>query len=353
MRTFVIILALCSFLLPGLALANGYDVYACPVAWSPDGKQVAAIIGLDWPYHSGSAQGELVLADHRGHCEPLLAGELASPCFGPYGEWLLVVLDGDLVAYNLEHGNAVWLTVRGDVLDCCFAPQLEPEQPITVFFSAGNRFYGSDVYAMEFSPDGGSLPGLVTHTGLSASGFGPSVSPDGMQVLFLHQYGFDGPEDSAAYERVYWMPTVDIAQQLTLPQQRADDYHESNIVWLDSDTVLFQRGGWGDWRLIRKELPDGAEIIVLTDAQQPSVSADGEWLAFTRRKYSEKEETQYDWELPSSVWAQKVGMRRLRRISEPGVYAAHPALSPDGSRIAWLEWGGNGVQLRQLRLGSN
>ncbi len=354
MRYFIFCFALLCLLAPGMAWANGYDAYANPVAWSPDSKQAAYIQADAWPYASGPANGDLVLADTRNHREVLLSGELTSPCFSPDGKYLAVVLDGDLVAYQLEAGHAYWLTVRGDVLDCCFAPVPGRDGAQRVIFSAGERFYGSKIYSMPFSPEAEAQPELVTNTGAGISCFGPAPAPDGRRFLFLHQYSYEVPDSSAVYERLYWLADgeAQVAQQLTLPQQREDDYHESNVCWLDADTIVFQRGGWGDWRLIRKDLVSGDESILFTDAQQPSLSADGAWLAFTRRDYRAKEEAEYAWDVPGSVWVQKVGTRRLRKVSANGLDAAHPAVSPDGTRVAWLQWDGVNLALRQARLGN-
>jgi Tol biopolymer transport system component len=340
-------------LLPRIALANGYDAYACPLTWSPDSTQLAAIVSQEWPYGSGAATGELRLYDHTGHHEVLLEGALASPCFSPDGAWLTIVLNGDLVAYDLTDGETVWLTVRGDVLDCCWAPVVDPALPPRIIFSAGERFYGSEIYSMPFTPGAELTPALATNTGPAISCFGPAPSPGGTHFLFLHQYGFDGPgaADTAVYERLYWLADgAQPEQQLTLAQYREEDYHESNVVWLAEDIVLFQRGGWGDWRLIRKDLTTGAEVILFTDAQQPSLSGDGQWLAFTRRDYRAKEAAEYDWEVPSSVWYAKLGYRRLEQLSGRNVQAAHPAVSPDGTRVAWLESDGQGVDAQFARL---
>jgi hypothetical protein len=345
----LLVIACC--LLPSLALANGYDTYACPLAWSPDSARLAAIVSQDWPYHSETAQGELLLCDRYGHGAALTDGALASPCFSPDSAWLAVVLNGDLVAFNLADGTAAWLTVRGDVLDCCFAPLVDGAGPPRIIFSAGARFYGSEIYSMPFTPGQDGQPELATNTGSEISCFGPAPSPDGERFVFLHQYGCDSPPDQAAYERLYFLSGGEQPeQQLTLPQHRDEDYHESNVAWLDASTIVFQRGGWGDWRLMRKDLATGAEVIMLTYAQQPSLSRDGQWLACTRRDARVQDALALGEEAPPSVWLMRVGYRRLEQVSPKGVAAAHPALSPDGARLAWLEDDGRAVSVHAIRV---
>ena len=166
---------------------------------------------------------------------------------------------------------------------------------------------------------------------------------DGREVA---QSGLTG---QAAYERLMvFNQDKQSSRQLTLPQQRPDDYHESNAAFLDSGTVLFQRGGWGDWNLHRLDLATGKETLELTDAELPSFSADGRYLVFVRRDYAAKKAAEYDWEVPTSVRLRDRESGGEWQVSAPGVAACFPAIAPDGSMIAWVEASGEGqaVQIR-------
>jgi len=161
-----------------------------------------------------------------------------------------------------------------------------------------------------------------------------------------------------SYRPLRWKETAsvqlevvdDAAIQFSAPQDGAqwpDDYHESNPLLLlrdgDQFDVLFQRGGWGDWRLYT-QASDGAEELVLPDAQQPSLSADGRWLAFTRRPAYAKAQVEYMWDVIPQVWLADRECRQLWRVEASIAGAEFPALSPDGTKLAWVEFGDGRVR---------
>nr|MDQ3022777.1 hypothetical protein [bacterium] len=82
----------------------------------------------------------------------------------------------------------------------------------------------------------------------------------------------------------------------------------------------------------------------LRDAQQPSVSTDGRWLAFTRRPAYAKAQVEYMWEIIPQVWLADRECRQLWRVEASIAGAEFPTLSPDDTKLAWLEFNGGKVQ---------
>jgi len=342
------------------ALANGYATYAPPLMWSPDSRWLAAVVGDGLPQDGQTVIGELRVCDRYGRYAVVGDG-CSSACFSPDSKWLAVVRDGDVWIYKVPEppgatarGDAASqpadiqapqaigkITARGDVFDCRWGAG--PGGDAVIYFTAGERFYGSAIFTL-------SWPSLAITRLLDnppdGSAFAPVASPDGFNLLWLAQNGLTG---QVGYERLMVYDQVwQASRLLTLPQQRPDDYHESNAAFLDPGTVLFQRGGWGDWNLHRLDLETGKETLELTDAELPSFSADGRHLAFVRRDYAAKKVAEYDWEVPTSVLLRDRQSGGEWQVSAPGVMACFPAIAPDGSTIAWIEASGEGqaVQIR-------
>jgi len=342
---------LCSSIFCALApaLANGYDVYASPLAWSPDGRYLAVAVGEAWPRGDVSEPGKLLLYTRDGRFAELASGSVGSPSFSPDGEKLSVVLDGRYVDYFLPRKDEPDLagmasqTIGGtpDILDLRW--NMRPDDEQELYWTRGERFYGCAVYAGILATSASPLSSPPP----DSSVFAPVAAPDGSTLLCLMQGGLKG---DPAYERVVrYNPADGSFTQLTKPQAREWDYHESNVVFVDEDTILFQRGGWGDWRLYRFELAEDKEYLEVADAQQPTLSTDARWLAFTRRDPQLKAQAEYDWEVPPTVWLRDRERGAEWQVSAPGVEAEYPALSPDGSKLAWLQKGDDGTPEVMLR----
>lgn len=327
-------LALLLGLFPHCASANGYEVYASPLAWSPDSLLLAATVGEAWPQDGELLPGEMRLYTRSGRYQILAAADsLGSPSFSADSRRLAFIHDGWLVVHERQDDGS-WL--GGDyyngALDCRFGWLVGA--PV-MLITSGERFYGCSVSSFDLT----ALSIGFTFTGpAGGSLFAPLSVPDGSALLCLMQYGFEG--NGPAYERIVSVdPSSGAWTLLCQPEAREWDYHESNVVFVDADTFLFQRGGWGDWRLYRYELAEGREYLELSDAQQPSLSADGRWLAFTRRDPQLKAEAEYDWEIAPTVWLRDRQRGIERQVSGPGMQAEFPALSPDGTKLAWLQMG--------------
>lgn len=323
----IIILLYCLTLQLPPVFANGYEQFPGPIAWSPDSAVFAVAFPTDFDGFTYS--GGLVVYDKYGRIQLDLGTGFSSPAFSPDGAQLAVVLDGDVLVFDLDDTKEASFLGSDDALDCAWAMMPEGTR---LLISRGGRFGSADVYAYNSKLE--SENQLSDTKGLAAC-LGPVASPDGSFVAFTRQPGDDG---LFGYERLWLLDTTTGKVQKAAPEQaRTWDYHESNPVWVDNETLLFQRGGWGDWHIYRRNVVTGKEFLELTDAQQPSLSQDGRWLGFTRRDYATKQDQEYDWEIDPVVWLMDRVTRLIYRVSKPGAVAEHPAISPDGKFIAWLE----------------
>ncbi len=317
------------------AFANGYEQFPGPIAWSPDSSMFAVAYPAD--FNGYTYFGELFVYDKYGRIQLDLGQGFSSPSFSPDGEKLAVVLDGDVLVYELEDTKEAMVMEIGDALDCTWATMPDGTN---LLFSQGGRFGSADIYAENANLTNESR---LTDTAGDAACVAPVASPDGRFVAFTRQPGAEG---LFGYERIWLLDTTTGGVAKAAPEQTREwDYHESNPVWVDNETMLFQRGGWGDWHVYRRNVITGKEFLELTDAQQPSLSGDGRWMGFTRRDYETKQGEEYDWEIEPAVWLMDRESRLIYRVSKPGVVAQHPAVSPDGKRIAWLETSADGEML--------
>jgi hypothetical protein len=345
------------------AWANGYDLYPAPLAWDPCGQKLLALP----PDSSGNSQEvQLIYSANPAMVVPLSYGnEVASPCWAPDGLRAAVVIDGRLTLFSFAQtridmdaglprpvrlGSPISNT---NVLDCAFNPLAGQSGEPLLFFSAGERFYGADLFALF---DDGTVR-TIAGSDSDDSFISPVPLEDG-SLLFLHM----SMSGDRAYERIYGRSSSEPnGRQLTAPASgppiSPSDYHECYASPLRGRTgreIVFQRGGWGDWQLLSLNLDSGTESLLLADAQQPSLSRDGNWLAYTHVDPAAKAEAEYDWELPGTVWLAELDGEPVRQLSSAQASsAAYPALAPQGSRVAWVEYLPGEAQgvVRMLELG--
>ncbi|MCD6118751.1 PD40 domain-containing protein [bacterium] len=315
------VFALFTVLQPDALFANGYDTYPPPICWSPTGDMLMAVM-----------DDELWVVSTDGYADVLGYGEVASPTFSEDGKYIAFVEDGELRVFGLSTRQMIDIETGGDVLDCAFDRTVpDGESSYQLYFTAGPRFYGCDIFRYDFKLE---TIFIETDTG-DASASAPVPSPDKSGFAFV----LHGIESPGGYEQLWFKagPHSEIAP-LTAEQEFGEwGYHESNPVFLDPHTIVFQRGGWGDWNLYSLDLNTGRETLFLNDAQQASVSRYRGIMAFTRRSYFAKTHEEYDWEIMPSVWVKYLDTGEAYKVSASGVWAEFPAVSPDGTHIAWIE----------------
>jgi peptidyl-prolyl cis-trans isomerase A (cyclophilin A) len=329
-----ILLALVFVLAPVVALANGYADYPSAIAWSPDSRHIA----LANPDHN-----VLQLFDRDGvSVSELVYSTVTSPAFSPDGQQLLVSSNSQVTVFPAPFDGAGMrvLQHQGPALDCTWQYPAKANEKAQILFSAGERFYGADVWRA--SSDLGSFSKL-TDAGPRDSALMPLSWPGSPNIYYLRQAG----AGEYAYERLYVLDTATgSSRQLTVPQSGyPDDYHESNMLYLNKDELLFQRGGWGDWKLVRINVNTGLETVELSDAESPSVDAAGRWLAFLRRPAAHKAEAEYDWDIVPQLWLMDRSTGRQWRLETSIAGANFPSISPDGTRLAWVQFDEGTLQL--------
>ena len=338
MRNLVVLILM---LVPVAAFANGYENYPSPIAWSPDGEWLASVEANDWPYNDGIVSGVLRLYNGDGlPVSELIAGDgIGSPVFN-IGNELIAVYGGRIALFPSIGSTAEvkYISASAPVLDCTFEGTYELGRGWDILASVGERFYGANIWRI--SSDGSQLTQLTFNDSNTSAVQPLSLAFD--NFLYLQQ---PGDSTGAAYERLWsWNKGVKETEaiQYSAPADMLSfpgDYHESNAVVLSSDPlqIVFQRGGWGDWKLIRLGA-DGVEQVEMEDAEEPSVSGDGRWLAFVRRPAYAKAQAEYDWDVIPQIWLADRECHCLWHVQHSIAGGEFPALSRDGSRLAWIEF---------------
>lgn len=329
MRTFICLLV-CLGLLPVPALANGYDTYTAPISWAPDSSMLCAVVGTSWPQQQVTDDGIVLIYDSYGRIQfDLGSSSAGSPAYSPDGKYLALIANGQLLLYSAaDYELQQTIDLEGSGLDVGF---IGDEDNYALAYSVGPRFYGASlVRQLVDASDWTEFPKPLPGDSALALRMHPAT---GRWVFLLQSTAEDGP----AYERIYSFDDEGAPYQLCKAQRTEWDYHESNTCFLPDGDLIFQRGGWGDWYIYRLDMESGRETLLVPDAQQPSLSADGRLLAFVRRSYADKQQQEYDWELPPGVWVRDLATGREWRISDDVSEAEHPVLSPDGKKLAWLQ----------------
>ncbi|MEP7324347.1 MAG: S9 family peptidase [Gemmatimonadota bacterium] len=209
--------------------------------------------------------------------------------------------------------------------------------------------YTSDLWLL--TPSTGAFRQL---TQSEAGEYDPQFSPDGQRIGFL-----SSPED---FTQVYSLPLTggdaaplfafegDIEAFAWFPDGKHIAFTATDPVPEDSTDQLsqFQQytrtyykvngSGYLDGRYSHLWVADLAtgEIRLVSggdyDHESPAVSPDGRWIAFVSNRSADKDENRN-----TDVYLSPAAGGALVQVShEPGT-ADHPAWSPDGHTLAWLE----------------
>jgi dipeptidyl aminopeptidase/acylaminoacyl peptidase len=328
-----------AMLIPAPALANGYEDYPARIAWAPDSGRLAVAA----PDESASADGSVYVYDRELKSAEfvLTTWGSAALAFSPDGRTLAIAENGYVSLAHLAGPQGIWTVpmtlVPVPALDLCWAPPCHSGSGPSLLISAGERFYGSQVWRVD--------PWLWTTDLFAAAGPGnslcmPQCDAEGRRAWLLRQDGFEGAE---SYERLSFVPLT--AEGHTSPVRatvRQDsDYHESNHS-VRGDFVFFQRGGWGQWSILALEIDTGLENLIVEGGAQPSLDAGGRWLAYLLPSPDSLAKAENAWEADRDVWVldQRTGESARLAVAPRG--ATSLALSPDGSSVAWLEYDPDG-----------
>lgn len=308
---------------PSVAFANGYEENPPRLAWSPVENVLAAAVN-----------DELWLVRDNSYAEVIASGAVASPTFSQDGRYLAFVQGGNLMIYDMDTLICMAVVDTGEVIDCTF-DRVEPGGRTSnkIYFTAGPLYYGCDIYM--YDVDNGQLYSITDEGDASASAPVPNPYSD-MIAFVLH--GIDSP---GSYEQLHVKGGERGGIRAATSPQSAGEwgYHESNPFFIGPNTIVFQRGGWGDWTLYKLDLSTKREEVFLPAAAQPSLSTYQNVLAFSRRDPYLVEEYEYDWEIPPTVWVIYLDTGAEYQISPNNVWAEFPSVSIDGTHIAWVERG--------------
>ncbi|MCK4806275.1 MAG: PD40 domain-containing protein [Candidatus Aegiribacteria sp.] len=297
---------------------NGYDDYPPDLAWSP----VADVLVT-------ALENRLVIWTPDEGQATVAEGEVASPAFTPDGKYVAFILDGMIHYFQVDTPESYRQLVHtGRAVDCTFDPLGEPHDPVLCFTT---HFLGSDIYVTGlFSGDVFLL--LPEYSEVRINGL--VISPDGKNIACMNFAWTPG-----WYEELHIIGTSAPSGR----RARADttfyrwDWHESNPVWITDRVLLFQIGGWGEWQLRFLNIESGIDKVFMDNASQVSAVLDGQLLAFCRKDPFPVADYGRSWEDPTTVWIMKRETGYLRQVSEQGEWATQPALSSDGSYLAWIE----------------
>ncbi|HLZ08056.1 MAG TPA: protein kinase, partial [Chloroflexota bacterium] len=151
----------------------------------------------------------------------------------------------------------------------------------------------------------------------------PAISPDGTLVAYASDE--KGPSD-------IWIVDIRGTSMLRLTDDPAED---RTPAWFpDNESLAFasNRGGsWGIWRVPRL---GGSPNLLIDNALDPAISADGKRIAFARpTTASSKSFTIWVAPLDNTQHATMITTEREGFDSH-----RHPAWRPDGSEIAFEDW---------------
>ncbi len=234
------------------ARPNGHIVFTCQIFKVQSSNQIC-IMNAD-----GSDYRRLTTEDGIQHYYPALAPDGKSVIYSAYREANVY----ELYEMNLADGSIKRLTDRLGVLN---APDISPDGARIVFMRWTVASNQNQVWVMNRD---GSKPRRV----VNGTGWDPSWSPDGNQILFASDRGGSNQ---------LWIVGLDgsgLRQVSHLPALRGrSDWSSQNLI------VTYSGEAWA--REIFTMNLNGSNSRQVSPAggnsQGPSFSPDGQWIAFT------------------------------------------------------------------------
>ena len=232
---------------------TGHIVFTCQL-FKVQAMDQICIMNAD-----GSGMRRLTTDNNRRHYYPSLAPDGQSVVYSSFREANVY----EIYSLDLNDGSVDMLTDRMGVL---LAPEVSPDGA-SITFSRGNPQTGAhQIMVMDRNgEDAGNIPQI--------SGWDPTWSPDGRQILFAY-----GPETGV---------------QLFIVNRNGGGLHQvSNLPsirgrsdWSPNGQSIVTYSGLAWNREVYIMNSDGSNVHQLTptggNSQGPSFSPDGQWVAFT------------------------------------------------------------------------
>lgn len=330
-------------ILPTAALANGYEDYPARIAWSPDSTLLAVALpyavapeapesdeGAVFIYGRDSEDGQFVWSSYG----PAGVG------FSPDGQALAILDNGYIALARLPltpdaYAEPLALAPQ-PALDFAWAPPRYAGSGPSLLVSAGERFYGAQVYRLD--PWLGTAE-LFASAGAESSLCLPQCDGEGKRVWLLRQDSYTGSE---AYERLGWVPLGAEARMsfVRASSRQPGEYHESNHS-VRGNLVYFQRGGWGQWSILALEIDRGYENLIVEGGAQPSLDSAGRYLTYLLPNPDSLARAEYAWDADRDVWVLDQETGQEARLATPRG-ATSLSISPDGRTVAWLDYDADG-----------
>ena len=255
-----------------------------------------------------------------------LTGSLQNPSFSPDGKSLLFTRfrDGynkgssELYIYNLETGSLRLL--MSDNTSNVNLPGSSWNATIHAIVFSSDREPHDEIYLIDENGSTGDEVRITDRQ--NKQSFEPTLSPDGRWVVF-ESHDIDVEDDGII--TIYKLDHSSGYINLTFPQQNCKQPNWSPT----GDRILYQRFASGKWSVWTMNT-DGSDVTRVTGPEESATDAvfspDGQWIIYS----SENDNVEL-----ANIHKIPAGGGTPVRITKYRGYDGAPAISPDGSRIAF------------------